>query len=96
MSAAVEVSLTIPSVANTQALTISASSAAMATAIEAPFAVVYPTVNCFAIAGAAPVATTSCMPLIGGTQYRVHMRGGRKLAFITASGAGIVYITPDA
>lgn len=92
----VEYSLTIPGVANTQAVSISTTSAQSA-AVNSPNAVLYATNDCFVIVGDSPTATTSCMPLPAGVMWRAKgWQPGQKIAAITASGSGTLYITPDA
>lgn len=95
-----EYSYKVPSVANTQAVSISTSTASSA-AINSASAVIKSTVDCFIIrsatAGASTAATTACLPITSGVPYRVWgWQAGDKLSAITASGSGTLYITPDA
>lgn len=95
-----EYSYKVPSVANTQALAITTSTASSA-AIHATSAVIKSTVDCFIIRsltpGASTTATTACLPITSGVPYRVWgWQAGDKLSAITASGSGTLYITPDA
>lgn len=75
---------------------ISATSA-QSSAIATKNAVVTPTVDCFFRAGADPTALDDGTDaiLLGGNSYRIAgITPGEKLAFISADGSGIVYITP--
>lgn len=95
-----EYSYKVPSVANTQAVSITTSTASSAR-IGASSAVIKSTIDCFIIrsatAGASTAATTACLPITSGIPYRVWGFGpDDKLSAITASGSGTLYITPDA
>lgn len=90
-----EISLTVPSSATTQTISVSTSSAQTA-AIYADSAVVVATDLVFVVFGDSPTATTSCMPLVGGVAYRLTgWKPGQKLAFI-AGGSCTAYVTPGA
>ena len=87
----------VPAQPTTETLSISTTSAVAAGYYNGDCVVVLPTVDCFVIAGtSAPTATTACMPLLAGNQYRLQLGGNPKLAFITSTGTGSVYITPGA
>lgn len=82
---------------------VSAQSAAAAAASTenkgAPIKyLVTPDVTCFVRKGANPtaVADGTDQILIANQTYRVELMDGEKMAFITASGSGNVYITPRA
>lgn len=95
-----EYSLTVPNAARTQAVAITTSTAS-SSPIHSPSAVVKSTVDCFIIRSATPgastAATTSCMPITAGIDYRMKgWEAGDRLSAITASGSGTLYITPDA
>jgi hypothetical protein len=80
------------------AVAISAVSAQSA-AITMPSVVVTPTVDCFFRQGANPTALSNGTDqiLLATNSYRISgIVSGNKLAFITASGSGTVYITPGA
>lgn len=92
----ITISLRVPGVASTQSVAVSTSSAAMATAFtQDGYAIVTVTADCFVIQGISPTATTACMPLLAGSQYRVEARAGTKLAFITSTGSGTAYVTEE-
>lgn len=97
----VEYSVKVPDNANTVTVAISTSSAASGV-LQGESILFYSTVDCFVIRsadttpGAAPTATTSCMPCLAGVQYRSPWRAGNQLAAITAAGTGSLYITPGA
>jgi hypothetical protein len=81
-----------------QAVSISSVSA-QSSAITDGFAVVTPTTDCFFRAGANPTALSNGTDqiLLGGNTYRItNITSGHKLAFITTSATGTVYITPGA
>lgn len=88
-----EVSFSIPSEATTASVSISGTSA-QSVALPVCDVVVLPSVDCYAVSGDNPTATTACMPLIGGSQVRVTMPKGGKLAFITDGATGTVKLTP--
>jgi hypothetical protein len=80
------------------AVSISTTSAQSA-AITTPSVVVTPTVDCFFRQGANPTALSDGTDqiLLATNSYRLSgIVSGNKLAFITASGTGTVYITPGA
>lgn len=80
------------------AVVISTTSAQSA-AITAGSAVVAPTVDCFFRQGTNPTALSNGTDqiLLAGNAYRINgITSGDKLAFITASGSGTVYISPGA
>jgi hypothetical protein len=80
-----------------QVVSISTTSA-QSTAITTNTALVYSTVDCFMRQGANPTALSNGTDQIipATTLLRVSLTEGNKLAFITASGSGTVYITPGA
>lgn len=91
-----EISLNVPHAAVSSTVAISTTSA-QSSAIAAESAYIYSTVDCFAVAGATPTATTACMFVPKETPLRIGgIKRGQKLAFITASGSGSVYLTPGA
>lgn len=81
-----------------QKVTISSTNAA-SSAIPTDNAVIYATVDCFMRAGAAPVAVATGVDqfIPASTLLRVTLpQINWKLAFITSSASGLVYITPGA
>jgi hypothetical protein len=92
-----EHSLTIGAGGTSQALSISTTSA-QSSAIAGGSALIYSTVDCFTRADANPTALSNGTDLFipAGVVFRADFAPGSKLAFITASGTGTVYITPGA
>lgn len=89
-----EQSLLVPRTANGQSIAVSTATAQSA-ALDFTDALVTSTVDCFVVAGANPVATTACAFIPANTPLRLYgWKLGEKLAFITASGSGTVYLTP--
>ena len=80
-----------------QNVSVSTSSAATTNQIGANQAVIYSTVECYAMAGSSPTATVNAgTPIPANTLVR--MRGFDrldKIAFITASGTGTVQVRPE-
>lgn len=95
-----EISMRVARSANEgqQSVSVSTTSAATTNAIGSDTALVYTTVECFALAGSAPTATVAAgTPLAANAMYRITgIMPGDKLAFITASGTGTVYVRPGA
>ena len=92
-----ENSIQILSGGQTNAVAISTTSAQSA-AITEEKVLVYSTVFCFARQGTNPTALSNGtdQPIPAETLIRVPVTSGNKLAFITATGSGTVYITPGA
>lgn len=85
----------VPSQANAQAVTLSASSA-QSTALAEGDWIVLSTVVAFVLRGANPTAVVNTCPAIPPNVY-TRLRGiqeGDKLAFV-AGGAGTAYLWPD-
>ena len=81
-----------------QSVSVSTTTAVTTNVIGAEECVVYSDVECFAVAGAAPTATVAAgTPLPAGVLVRLEgLSGTDKLAFITATGTGTVYVRPGA
>jgi hypothetical protein len=92
-----ENSINILTGGQTNAVSISTTSA-QSSAIDAEKVVIYSTVFCFVRQGANPTALSNGtdQPVPAENYLRVTLTPGNKLAFITASGTGTVYITPGA
>jgi hypothetical protein len=76
--------------------TASAQSAVYGTSSSGAQLLVIPDVACFMRAGVNPTAVVDAdMYLLPNTTYRVQLGLGFRLAFITATGTGNVYITPE-
>ena len=92
-----ESSINILTGGQTNAVAISTTSAQSA-AITEEKVLVYSTVFCFARQGTNPTALSNGtdQPIPAETLIRVPVTSGNKLAFITATGSGTVYITPGA
>ncbi|MEF3075160.1 hypothetical protein V2P20_08995 [Methylobacter sp. Wu1] len=92
-----ENSINILTGGQTNAVSISTTSA-QSSAINVEKVVIYSTVFCFVRQGANPTALSNGtdQPVPAETYLRVTLTPGNKLAFITASGTGTVYITPGA
>lgn len=95
-----EISMKVPPAGDTtgQSVSVNTSSAATANPIGAKSAVIYSTVECFAVYGAAPTATVAAgIPIPAGIPVRVYgFDATDKLAFIAASGSGVAYVRPAA
>jgi hypothetical protein len=92
-----ELTLVVPTGATTSTVSVSGTSAQSVALSGGSSAVVYTPVDCFVTQGVNPTATTACMPLLAGQQYRLGgLQPNNKLAFITSGGTGTVYITPGA
>jgi len=80
-----------------QQVSASGTSAATTNAINAEDPLVYSTVEVFAVAGASPTATVAAgTPIPANTLIRLSgVQPGDRLAFITASGTGTVYVCPN-
>ena len=81
-----------------QSVSITTSSAATSNAVGSDNAVVYSTVECFALAGGTPTATVAAgTPIPANTLLRLfNLQPGDKIAFIAASGSGTAYVRPGA
>lgn len=93
----VEYSMDITAGGLSQALAISSTSAQSA-AINGGRALIYATTACFARQGSNPTAlsngTDQYIP--AGIIFRIYVPDDAKIAFITTSASGTVYITPGA
>lgn len=79
--------------------TTSAQSATFGAATDAvpnQYVLVTPDVTCFMRQGVNPTAVSDGTDqiILANTTYRTFVNSGNKLAFITASGTGNVYLTP--
>jgi hypothetical protein len=101
----VEISIGLTAGGTSQKVAISTSSAQSAAAAAAATEskavplkyLITPDVACFVRKGADPTAVADTdQYLIANQTYRVELMDGEKMAFITASGSGNVYITPRA
>ena len=104
-----EISLSLNTGGTSVKLAISSTSAPMASAAAydstkgetkatpIPY-VICPDTDCFVRKGASPTAVNdgTDMLLKANQQYRVELMDGEKMAFITTSASGNVYITPRA
>ncbi len=82
-----------------QKVSISTTSAQSGVLSGVRFAVVTPSVECFYRCDSNPTAVSDGTDdiLLAGHSYRINdIRDGDKMAFITASGTGSVYISPGA
>lgn len=81
-----------------QSVSVSTSSAVTTNAIGDDTAIIYSTIECFVVAGAAPTATVAAgTPIPAGAMVRVGgLKPSDKLAFISAVGVGTAYIRPGA
>lgn len=85
------VSMGVPNRAATRSLSISGTSAQTAV-LNGQHLVVQSTVDCYVIRGDNPTATTSCLPLLANTQYRLTgVKEGEKLAVIAGSSGTFFY-----
>lgn len=93
----IETSVGVDDGGNSQALSISSTSAQSNT-INAETALVTLTVAAFVRKGTNPVAvaTGADTYLMADVTYRLQVKPGTKLAFITLGSAGTAYITPGA
>ena len=82
---------------NNQSVSVSTSSAQTTNAITMASPLIYSTVECFALAGANPTATVADgTPIPALTLIRLAgVQPGDKLAFITSTGTGTVYVRPN-
>jgi len=80
-----------------QSVSASTSSAQTTNAVDGSDPLIYSTVECFAVAGANPTATVANgTPIPASTLLRLGgVQPGDKLAFITATGTGTVYVCPN-
>lgn len=79
-----------------QSVALTTSSAATSTAIGTDSVLVYSTVECFALAATTPTATVANGTPIPALQH-IRLSGldlTDKLAFITATGTGTIYVRP--
>jgi hypothetical protein len=101
-----EISINLTAGGTSQKLAISSTSAQSAAAAAAsgeskgvpiPY-VVTPDTDCFVRKGSNPTALSDGTDqfLASGNSYRVELMDGEKMAFITTSASGNVYITPRA
>ncbi len=95
-----EVSMAVSEGGTSQRIAISTTSAqsGVLSANGGVDAVVYADTDCFVRQGASPTALADGTDqlLLAGNQYRLSgIVSGNRLAFITASGAGFVYLTPQ-
>jgi len=82
-----------------QSVSVSTSSAATAAVINSSTCVVYSTVECFLVVGASPTATVAIgQPIPANTLVPVKgiTAGVDKIAAISATGSGTLYIRPGA
>lgn len=92
----IQISLSIPGTANTQTVAVTTTSTAMATAFTYDgYAIVYVSADMYAVQNTNPTATTAGMRLVAGSQYRVPVKNGHKIAFICSSGTGTAEVTPQ-
>ena len=93
----IEQSITALTGGQSEPISVSTTSA-QSSAITSGWAVVTPTIDCFFRQGSGtPTALSNGTDqiLLGGNSYRItNITSGNKIAFITASGTGTVYITP--
>jgi hypothetical protein len=94
---AAELSYLCPSAATSSKLTLTGAGSQQTAAFDADFVVVYVSVDSYVRQGANPTALNDGTDhfLIGGTQTRLAITRGNKLA-IYASGAGTANFTPGA
>ncbi len=80
-----------------QSVSVSTTSAATTDAIGSNDPLIYSTVECFVVAGAAPTATVANgTPIPAGGYVRLTgVQPGDRLAFIAASGTGTAYVRPN-
>lgn len=92
-----EISIALGDPGISQAVSISTTSAQSA-AMARGSAVVTPTVDCFVRHGPNPTAVSDGTDqfLMMNVAYRLGFPPGSRLAFVTASGTGTVYVTPGA
>jgi len=90
------VSILVDGGGNSESVSVSSTSA-QSSAITQPMVLVSTDIDVFVRQGADPTALSdgSDMFLIANSMYRLMgISSGNKLAFITATGSGTVYITP--
>ncbi len=93
-----EIDLTLSSGGNCQAVSISSTSA-QSGALPNDTAVIYATVACFARTGSNPTALATGVDIFipATTMLRITVPNpGDKIAFVTSSATGTVYIAPGA
>ena len=98
MNPVTEYSMPVHAGGTSQSVAISTTSAQSA-ALSFGTAVVTPTANCFVRQGSNPTALANGTDqyLVANNSYRLTgIVPGNKLAFITGTGTGTVYITPGA
>lgn len=99
MSKSIQWSMRCPPEGDASGQTVAASttSAATTNAVNGDTAVVYSTVECFVVYGTTPTATVAAgMPIPANTLVRLYnIPPAKKLAFITATGTGNVYVRPS-
>ncbi|CAB5222501.1 hypothetical protein UFOVP368_12 [uncultured Caudovirales phage] len=80
-----------------QSVSVSTTTAATTNPINAEDPLIYSTVECFAVAGASPTATVATgTPIPALTLIRMTgVQPNDRLAFITATGTGTVYVCPN-
>ena len=96
--AGVNISLQISSGGDSTKVAISTASAQSAALVATSY-LITPDTNCFSRTGANPtaVADGTDIFLLANNQYRVvPLQVGQKIAFITPTGTGNVYLTPNA
>lgn len=94
-----EISMRLARSANEKqtSVAVTTSSAATTLPVGSDVALIYSTVECFAVANDNPTATVAAgTPIPAGALVRVSFNKGDKIAFIAASGSGTAYIRPDA
>ena len=80
-----------------QSVAVSTSSAATTNPIDSENPLIYTTVEVFVVAGPSPTAAVATgTPIPAGGYIRLRgVQPGDRLAFITASGTGTVYVLPN-
>ena len=95
-----EISAVVPpsGSATGQSVSISTSSAASSNAVGATSAYIYSTVECFIVKGSAPTATVAAgLPIPANVPMRIAgLKVDDKIAAITSTGTGTLYIRPGA
>ncbi len=94
----VEQSMVVKANGDSQAITVSGTSAQTNVFAHPGHVVVSPTVDVFVRAGTNPTALATGVDqfLFGGSAYRIHVDAGDRLAFIAVGAGGTVYVTPGA
>lgn len=92
-----QISIVLADAGTSSSVAISGTSAQSAT-INADFAIVTPTADCFVRQGSNPTATADGTDvfLVAFNTYRLALPRGNKLAFRTTGATGAVYLTPGA